>query len=509
MSSNFVQLASCAAVVVALVVAKRLFNGRRTRSLPVPPGPKPLPIIGNMLDVPTEHEWKRFAKWGQQYGDIVSLNVLGQTMIVLNNFEDMNEMLGKKVIYSDRPVFPMIGELCGFKNIVAFMHYNDSLLTAKKYYKVVSGSNQAVHSFASDIEFASHHLLGRLLDTPEKFSEHLRTYAGQIILKMGYGWKVDREDDKLVKLANYMNDQFSELTKPGRFLVDFIPAMKYVPDWFPGAEFKRIAKQSREALNTTMNLPFDWCKQQIAAGTGDRSFVSLLLDRCKSEEDEHRLKQTVLTFYIAGADTQVSQMVACFKALAMYPEALKNAQEEIDRVVGPDRLVELSDRPNLPYVEAIMEECFRWHIVVPTGVPHRLMEDDVHKGYFIHKGSWVIANAKGISRNPSIYPNPEKFDPSRYLSTPDKPAAPTARNYLFGFGRRECPGQALVEHTIWLALATTMAMFDITPCVGEDGKVEELKDQPTTSGTICHQMPFRLSIRPRSERTMNLIRQNC
>ena len=79
-------------------------------------------------------------------------------------------------------------------------------------------------------------------------------------------------------------------------------------------------------------------------------------------------------------------------AMVLYPDAQKKAQEEIDRVIGNDRLPCFDDRDNLPYVDAIVKEVLRWHPVGPMGLPHSTTEDDTYEGYHIPKGSLVIAN---------------------------------------------------------------------------------------------------------------------
>lgn len=85
-------------------------------------------------------------------------------------------------------------------------------------------------------------------------------------------------------------------------------------------------------------------------------------------------------------------MQAFFLAMASYPDVQLKAQAELDAVVGTGRLPEFDDQEALPYVNALVKELLRWRSVVPAGVPHRSMEDDEYRGYFIPKGSIVIAN---------------------------------------------------------------------------------------------------------------------
>lgn len=152
------------------------------------------------------------------------------------------------------------------------------------------------------------------------------------------------------------------------------------------------------------------------------------------------------------AHQTVSAIYSFFLAMTLFPHVQKRAQEEIDAVVGSDRLPSFGDRPNLPYVEALVQEVFRWNPVAPLGtlpavcarpgndrvlgVPHRLMEDDIYEGYLIPKGSIVIANIWQMLHDPSVYANPLEFDPTRYLPWGGGEAAPDPREICFGFGRR-------------------------------------------------------------------------
>lgn len=78
--------------------------------------------------------------------------------------------------------------------------------------------------------------------------------------------------------------------------------------------------------------------------------------------------------------------------MALYPEVQKMAQDEIDRVIGPGRLPTAADRDRLPYVNAMVREVFRWHPVVPMGIPHMSTADDIYEGYYIPKGSLIMPN---------------------------------------------------------------------------------------------------------------------
>ena len=116
---------------------------------------------------------------------------------------------------------------------------------------------------------------------------------------------------------------------------------------------------------------------------------------------------------------------------------LKKAQDELDRVVGRDRLPEFSDRENLPYINAIVKEVIRWNPPLPIAIPNRVTQDDVYRGYIIPEGANVVQNVWAIFRDSTVYPNPEVFNPERFLK--DGKIDPTVfdpESRAFGAGRR-------------------------------------------------------------------------
>jgi len=119
-------------------------------------------------------------------------------------------------------------------------------------------------------------------------------------------------------------------------------------------------------------------------------------------------------------------------AMIMYPKVQIRVQEEIERVVGSERLPGLSDKDSLPYVEAVMKEVFRWQMMTPIAVPHRLMEDDKYRGYHLPKGATVIPNNWAISRDPEMYPDPDEFRPERFLPSDMTNMPMDPRTIVFG-----------------------------------------------------------------------------
>ena len=123
--------------------------------------------------------------------------------------------------------------------------------------------------------------------------------------------------------------------------------------------------------------------------------------------------------------------------MILNPEAMKKAQQELDRVVGKGELPGFSDKENLPYIDALVKEVLRWSPSLPLAVPKRAMQDDVYRGYLIPEGVTVVENVWAILRDPSVYPDPEVFNPDRFLKDGKiNPLVFDPENRIFGTGRR-------------------------------------------------------------------------
>ena len=123
--------------------------------------------------------------------------------------------------------------------------------------------------------------------------------------------------------------------------------------------------------------------------------------------------------------------------MVLHPEAMKKAQEELDRVLKKGHLPDFSHRDSLPYIDAVVKEVLRWSPPLPIGIPYRVTQNDVYRGYFIPAGATVIQNIWAIFRDPEIYPQPETFNPDRFLKDGKiNPLVFNPEDRVFGSGRR-------------------------------------------------------------------------
>ncbi|KIY48888.1 cytochrome P450 [Fistulina hepatica ATCC 64428] len=491
--------------LIALSILVKFVASIRKRSLPLPPGPPGLPLIGNIYKIPTHSAWEKYTEWSDHYGDVICLHGLGRNIVIVNSLDSARALLDKKsLIYSDRPTMRML-QISGFNEVLVAMPYAPPFKQRRRLIQQAFGTSTAVRQYFPHIEIQIKEFVKRLLLEPDRFFEHIDYASSGLMLRATYGHVVTESDPLLQSISSVMS-LFNRVSVATSFLVNFIPILAYVPSWFPGAGFKKLAHALLTGSTDVTNAAYNEVQENIANGTiSQSSFTSKLIEK---QEDETSVKYAAFIIYGAGFETSTYTMRVFFKAMVLYPEVQARAQKEIDEVIGGDRLPNCNDQAHLPYVQALVLEIYRWHCVVPTGFPHRVMEDDTYNGMYIPKGSIVMPNAIKISMDTNLYKDPGTFEPLRFIpgsGVSECVPEQDPREYIFGHGRRVCAGQALADVSMFMEMAVVLACFNISPYVDEDGERHLPNAIGRLPGTISAPAPFKCSIKPRNAKAEALL----
>jgi hypothetical protein len=200
--------------------------------------------------------------------------------------------------------------------------------------------------------------------------------------------------------------------------------------------------------------------------------------------------------------------------LICFPEVQAKAQEEIDHVVGSNRLPEMADLVHLPYVNALIKETHRFRPVLPTGVPHAAFKDIQYKGYLIPKGSTIYMNVWGIHHDPELFEEPNVFKPERFLITehgmkPGIDDKAMRSDMVFGAGRRKCPGEHFATNFVALNAMLLLWGFKFGPGISTTGTGHPLDLSNYASPSIeLTPDKFSCEITPRGKDRVSLIKQS-
>ncbi|KIK54125.1 hypothetical protein GYMLUDRAFT_249736 [Collybiopsis luxurians FD-317 M1] len=333
---------------------------------------------------------------------------------------------------------------------------------------------------------------------------YLRRWIGVMMLDVVYGIRGGKVKDFL-PLVDKAIASIGIAGAPGAFYVDQIPfsALKYVPEWFPGADFKRKAKEwNFIRARITEDTFRSRCQ---ASSTASPSFVSVALHQTGYSDEiaqrEAHIKGASLSAFAGASDTTFMAMLNFLIAMLLNPDIQAKAHNELDKVLGPGNLPNFSDKSSLPYITAVVMETLRYRPMTPLAFPHLLTQDDIYKGYLIPKGTIVMGNIWSVLQNEEDYPEPTRFNPSRFLDSDGQinlnVRDPT--NYGFGFGRRACPGKHLALESLFIAVACILTCYTAEPELDEHGEPIKPKIGWNTAPTLINNpLPFKCRFVPRS-----------
>ncbi|KAJ7751440.1 cytochrome P450 [Mycena metata] len=497
------------------------FFDKRRRGVPLPPAPPGLPFIGHLLRMPSVDSPLAFHEWAKTYGDVMRLEVLGRTMIILDSHETAVDLLEKRgAIYSDRPELTLYRAL-GWEPALTFMHYGKQFVKHRALHHSYLNPRRAEEFKVFQCEEGRTLARGLLQSSPDQYERCMRRFATGIITRIVSGHKIADMNDPYLGMSNMVFEAMCKTGVPGNSPLDFFPILRHFPPWFPGAshvgvvrEWKPVIRELyeysvrivKEQRVRSSNFPF--CRRQKRSQELGKAVPSFLQEQLESKDQSGTLdddvKGAAATMFGAGEVTTWSAVAIFLLAIILHPEYQEKAQKEIDAVIGTQRLPDYGDRESLPMVEAILQETLRWRTGVPLGVPHRVMEDDVYRGMLIPKGAIVFANIRGMALDESVYSDASSFYPERFLPKPTGRGEPYFNNTVFGFGRRICTGQHIAENSLWIAMVTILATCKITNAVDEKGNII-IPDAELFEGLVNHPKDIRCAISPRSPAAKTLI----
>lgn len=487
--------------IASLVVLTtyRLYQYSRLSARPkdFPPGPKTAPVIGNLHQMPAAMPHVKFTELGRQFGAITGMKVGVENWVILNSWQAVRDLIDQKgAIYSSRPRLPGVEIVAPGGVSPVTNGYNDMWRAQrKKLVEFLGGERTDRMKPVQDAE--STQMIWDILTQPPEFLEaHVERSYGSTIFETVFGTR-----DKTIEPTSWTHI-FFDIEKRWTVVVDpgvappygGFPFLRKLPIWLsPWRAWKKLALGVRRDQRALYYALFNETKKRLAEGKANDCFLS----QCLRVQEKDGVNDDFIAYLggvliEGGAETSASTTMVFIMAMAAFPHVLALAQEEIDRVVGRDRMPSRDDIGRLPYIKACMQEVTRWRPIIPIGVPHQTVKSDMHGGMVIPDDSTVIINAFGINMDETFYDSPATFNPDRYLYNEygstfaaTNPEAMKGRrvSYSFGAGRRVCPGQRFAENSLIMHFSKLVWAFDFIktghlPVEGWDGWQEGLAIRP-------------------------------
>ncbi|XP_055992689.1 cytochrome P450 2B11-like [Sorex fumeus] len=430
----------------------------------LPPGPRPLPFLGNLLQMDRKGLLKSFLKIRDQYGDVFTVYLGPRPVVMLCGTEAIREALvdnadgfsGRGTIAVIDPIFQGYGVVFAngerWKVLRRF-----SLATMRDFGMGKRTVEERIQEEAQCMVEELRNTKGALQDPTFFF----HSITANIICSIVFGERFSYRDPQFLRLLDLFFQTFALISSFSSQVFElFSGFLKY----FPGSH-RQIFRNLQE-INDFIGHSVEKHRETLDC-TAPRDFIDTYLIRMDKEKSDpntefhHKnLIITTLSLFFAGTETTSTTLRYGFLLMLKYPHIRERVQKEIDRVIGSHRTPALNDRANMPYTDAVIHEIQRFGDLLPIGVPHIVTKDTHFRGYIIPKGTEVFPILNSALNDPQYFKKPETFNPDHFLDA-NGTLKKNDAFMPFSIGKRICLGEGIARAELFLFFTTILQNFTL------------------------------------------------
>ncbi|KAM4019979.1 cytochrome P450 2G1-like [Anomaloglossus baeobatrachus] len=467
----------------------------RSRRCNLPPGPAPLPLIGNLLQIKREKLVNSLIKLWDQYGSVYTLHYGSQPVVVLCGYEAVKEALvDQGEVFGDRGPIPLLERFT--------QGYGFSLSNGERWKILRTFTVKTLKSFG----FGKKSDESKIQEEAQCIVEEFRKYNGHpvdpakylihafsnVLCAYIFGAHFDYKEQKFTKKFEILDDYFYLASSTWGQLLTILPTFV--------RHFLRLQQRFTWLSKDMIEFVHDRVKSSLETldPTSPRHFIDSFLIKMEEEKNnpstEFHLRNLLIitrNLFIAGVETMNTTMRFGLLILLKYPEVQAKLHDEIDRVLGRNRLPNFDDRLQMHYMQAVIHEIQRFCDIAPLNVPHMVTRDIQFRGYQIPKGTAIYPLLCTVHRDPKHFSSPWEFNPNHFLDESGKFKKNEA--FLpFSAGKRICPGENLARIQLFIFLNTILQNFELTSPI----KLTEI-EVTKMQGFLNAPIKFELSFLPR------------
>uniref|UniRef100_A0A3P9KDK6 Cytochrome P450 2K1 n=1 Tax=Oryzias latipes TaxID=8090 RepID=A0A3P9KDK6_ORYLA len=496
-SYSSVSLVGILSVLVLYFISQFIFNSKQHGQ--EPPGPRPLPIIGNLLQIDLKRPYKTLEEFSKTYGPVFTVFFGGEKVVVLAGYKTVkNALVNHDEEFGERAIPAIIQEL---NKGLGVLWSNGDIWRDIRRFALTNLRDFGMGKKACEDKITEE--CQYLLEVFKKFkgnafdtTKPLNYAVSNIICSMVYGSRFEYDDPKFTSMVDRTNRNIQLSGSPT------LQAYNMVPWLFKWVASRREVHECAAANRKQNQSIFSHLKETLNPQMC-RGFVDAFLVKGQTLEksgvtngafNDENLLMTVIHLFAAGTETTSTTLRWGLLLMAKYPKIQDQVQDELRRVIG-DRMVQVSDRKNLPFTDAVIHEIQRLASIVPTALPHKTSKDVTFQGYFIKKGTTVFPLLTSVLHDANEWEKPHTFYPAHFL---DKDGKFVKREAFIPFsaGRRICLGESLARMELFMFFTTLLQYFRFTPPPGVSK--EELSLTPC-GGITVGPVPHKLCAVPCSE----------
>ncbi|KAM3930499.1 cytochrome P450 2B11-like [Leptodactylus fuscus] len=454
-------------IIVILFLAYTFQKQKQGNNKNLPPGPKPLPIIGNIhiMDVGAPH--KTFMQLAKKYGTVFTVQLGMSKSIILCGYDTIKDALVNHAeFFSERPYMPIFSTTS--KGYGVFFSNGENWKVMRRF----------TLSTLRDYGMGKRTIEDRITEESECLVRTLRSYEGKpfsdvssinaavtnIIVSLLLSKRYDYEDPTILRLMNLISENIKLLSSPGVMLYNSYP---FLAKLFPGPHQKII--ENIKNFEDFIRATFTKQKQEL-----DVNDQRNLIDAFLTKQEEGKLESTqyyhnenlttlVVDLFGAGMETTSTTLRWGILLMMKYPEIQQKVQNEIERVMGSAR-PQTEHRKEMPYTDAVIHEIQRFADLAPVGL-HGTAQDVTFRGYFIPQGTTVIALLHSALRDKDYFKKPDEFYPEHFLDSNGNFKKNEAF-IPFSIGKRSCAGETLAKMELFLFFTSLLQNFTFRPPPG-------------------------------------------
>ncbi|KAG9465494.1 hypothetical protein GDO78_018190 [Eleutherodactylus coqui] len=462
--------------LLVLFYWKHVWERRR-----MPPGPFPLPILGNFLLIHSKGLLPCLTKLPKKYGPVYTLYFGARPTVILTGYQAVKEALvdmGDLIMSRGTlPIFDKVFHSGGLGLA------NGEMWSQLRHFSVITLKDFGMGKKSSEETLVeeAHHLVNHIKNYNEQPSDPSATLVcatSNIIASLLMGTRYNYDDKKWMKILQDSHEAFHIASSTWGQLYDSFPGiMKYLPG--PHRKIFSLLKPLEDAIEESVIN-----HQKTLDPACPRDYIDCFLLRMKQEDknaktpfDVPNLVSTIFDMFLGGCEGPSLTMYFGFLILVKHPEIQDKIHEEIDQIIGPEREPRAEDRNHMPYTNALIHETQRHSDVFPIAFPRATTRDVNFHGYHIPKGTDVITFLTSVMRDPSQFEKPEEFNIYHFLDENNK--FKKNNGYMpFSAGKRACIAESLVRLQLFLFFTVILQKFRLKSTVDP----KHLDISPTLSG---------------------------
>ncbi|XP_072263425.1 cytochrome P450 2A13-like [Pyxicephalus adspersus] len=459
---DILTLSLCSLLLFYFIITTWRIHKMRLR---LPPGPTPLPFIGNLLQV-SFALYQFYPKLCKQYGPVFTVWFGSKPVVALCGYDVIKEaLISHAHQFSARGSMPISERLARGYGIIST---NGERWQQVRRFAVSTLRNFGMgkRSMEERVQEECQNLIKAIKDMKgEAFNPHtvIGCAVSNVINLVVFGRRWDYEDETLLKFLSVINNMFNFIRRPlGVAYVAFESLMKH----FPGPHRKMFA--DCEDVKSFIKEEINSHRKSLDSES-PRDFIDCFLIQANKEKDERNsefctenLLVSVFELFFAGTETTSSTLQFSLLVMIKHQKIQERIQEEIDSVIGMDRLPSITDRLQMPYTNAVTNEIMRYLDIAPMALAHKVSEDTTFRGFTIPKGTTVFPLIGSALSDPKHWKSPYDFNPENFLDENGK-FCPQEALIPFSAGKRICPGESLARMEIFLFLTALLQNFSFQP----------------------------------------------